>query len=375
MSLFDTPASLTLYLATAKPVRNFHGLTKRWLAVLRARLWQLPNRCLGQLVRPTVLGSIGFARWQEIMVNIMLGGLATITVVKLSLSLTEAEPVSLDQIVESSLSHLVFLTLLLGIWQLCRVGYRQLARQRDQLEIAVAERTRELWDTQGSRNEALQRYAEFGRLSASLLHEVSIPLTAATLNLDQFDGHEFEMVMRARKNLQQLERYIEAARQHLKPGSTVVRFNIGEELDRLLLVMEPLARQHTIKLVVEVTSNTGLKGDPVKFNQLVANLIANAIDAYDDWSVRDSYKRIVIRTKVTKQTISIQVIDWGKGISVTGLSHIFEPFYTTKANTNRGIGIGLSIVKHIVEEDFRGEISVNSTPKTCTTFSVVLPRH
>ncbi|HVX24456.1 MAG TPA: hypothetical protein VG992_03905 [Candidatus Saccharimonadales bacterium] len=112
----------------------------------------------------------------------------------------------------------------------------------------------------------LQRLATFGRLSASLLHEISHPLTAASLHLEQ-DGQP-RAIRNARRNLQLLQRYIEAARQQLRQASQATNFSLQPQLNQVKRVVLPLAKRRGVKLEIIVDPAYRLWGDPVKFQQL-----------------------------------------------------------------------------------------------------------
>lgn len=249
-----------------------------------------------------------------------------------------------------------------------------LAKERDNLEILVAERTRELLESQLLRNMELEHFAEFGRVSANLLHEVTSPLTAASLNLELFDGAGSRTVTRARKNLQQLERYVTAARQQLKTCGKLKNFSIRSEFKRLALVMNPLARQNGVKIIFESTANYKLFGDSVKFNQLLANLVSNAIDAYQGVCLARKQSLVTVKATASNRWLKLTVSDWGKGIPPEAIPRLFQPFYTTKADSERGTGIGLTMVKRVVEDDFGGTITVTSTPSIGTRFVIKLKR-
>ena len=248
-----------------------------------------------------------------------------------------------------------------------------LARERDNLEIKVNERTRQLEETQLLRLMELRRFAEFGRLSANLLHEVANPLTAASLNLEQLDSKQDpELVLQARKNLKHLERYVESARKQMKGQSEVTTFNVRNELNQVLRILQPRARQANVKLHLNLDSNNySLTGDAVKFSQLVANLIANAIDAYAKVE-QSGGKRVEITFSRIGSGLACSVIDWGEGISAAALLKIFEPFYSTKPDQDQNLGIGLAMVKQFAEEDFRGSIAVTSSSTNGTRFIVKL---
>lgn len=247
-------------------------------------------------------------------------------------------------------------------------------RHNRKLELLVAQRTRDLLDSQIQRNLELERFAEFGRICANLLHEVASPLTAASLNLDLFDGSESKALLRARKNLHQLERYLNATRQQLKSQSKLENFSVRCEFKRLLLVMEPIATSKGISIVFDADDNYQLFGDPVKFTQVLANLISNSVDAYEGVTAEPSQKTIYVKVSASSKFLKLKVIDWGKGIEPEAMPWLFKPFYSTKSNTERGTGIGLTMVKRVVEEDFHGNINVVSNPRLGTRFIICLKR-
>jgi two-component system C4-dicarboxylate transport sensor histidine kinase DctB len=247
-----------------------------------------------------------------------------------------------------------------------------LAKERDNLEVKVAERTREIEQTQLLRTAELRRLAEFGRVSANLLHEIANPLTAASLNLEQCDNQKSRLVSQALENLHELERYLEAARQQLKTHGELSSFSVRQELRRIDSIMTPLARHAGVKLSIEQGGNYNLYGDPVKFNQLVANLIANALDAYASGAPPADAKRVAVTVNQKGSWLTLRVADRGKGITAEVLPHIFDTFYTTKAQSGRGLGLGLATVKQYVTADFQGSINVASHDQG-TEFMVRLP--
>jgi signal transduction histidine kinase len=100
-------------------------------------------------------------------------------------------------------------------------------------------------------------------------------------------------------------------------------------------------------------------------NQVWTNLLDNAIDA----SPRQG--TITIRTWADGPHVSVGIADNGPGIPEENLSHVFEPFYTTKS-AGEGTGLGLDIVHRIVVGQFGGHIQIDSAPGR-TEFVVMLP--
>src|SRR5262249_52893755 len=109
---------------------------------------------------------------------------------------------------------------------------------------------------------------------------------------------------------------------------------------------------------------------PEAIQQVLINLISNALDAMEDASnpiltVRTS------RSDTPPKFAVIDITDNGTGISRESMSRLFDPFFTTKP-VGKGTGLGLSIAYNFVREH-AGYISVSSTPGTGATFSVHLP--
>ena len=248
----------------------------------------------------------------------------------------------------------------------------ELVNQRDNLEVILAARTEQLLETQKLRNQELEHFAEFGRSNAALLHEISNPLTAATLNLEAFEGKNCTAIRQARSSLHQLDRYISAARKQLKTHGLIEEFDVNLELKMLLLIMVPLANRKQIAIEVRTKANLKLYGDAIKFSQIITNLIANAIDAYDVISNPRLKRVITLNLRKSSEKLYIKISDNGEGINSEIVNHIFDSFFTTKSTSERGSGIGLMMVKRAVEKDFQGTVSVVSKLGVGTSFFVKL---
>jgi len=250
-----------------------------------------------------------------------------------------------------------------------------LVQERDNLEVKVIERTKQLERSQLERTMELQRFAAFGKISAGLVHELANPLMAATMNLDQFKPTDNnELLQRVRQNLQHLEQYLVAARKQLHSSSTITEFDVKAELQHVFSLVQSIAQNAQVKLELPADSHWLLYGDPIKFSQLVSNLLVNAIESYTP-DISSERRVVSLDIKAAEDKgILLSVHDHGCGISKEQLPHIFEPFYTNKpgAEMHSGMGIGLALVKQFVEEDFQGSLKVTSTPHSGTKFEVCL---
>lgn len=221
----------------------------------------------------------------------------------------------------------------------------------------------------------LQRFAELGRLSASLLHEISNPLTSALLNLELGEEQSYN-IRRARHSIQTLRRYVEAARQQVKRQSNAITFCAHPQIDQLKRIVMPLAKRSGVRLDIGPVLHRRLCGDPVKFQHILVNLIVNAVEAYngEPEKSRSRVSQVSVSLADTNKWLVIQITDWGVGIKPKDLPRIFETFFTTKDRAGgHGLGLGLAMVRQYVEQDFGGSIRVASSLRKGTRFVVKLP--
>ncbi len=247
-----------------------------------------------------------------------------------------------------------------------------LQKERDNLEAKVIERTHELEELQLARLLEMQPFAEFGRIGASLVHDIANPLTAANLHLEELNRQQHsELVRQVQRNLYHLERYLVAARKQIKRESDLKLFSVGSELRQIAKLLTNRARKRGVRVVVDKIANIKLYGDVVKFNQLIANLLANAVEASDN--ITDPIRAEVhVAAQMQGKYVVIAITDHGVGIAPENVDKLFEPFYSTKSHVRGGLGLGLALVKQYVEHDFRGKISVVSDSKKGTVFTVKL---
>lgn len=254
-----------------------------------------------------------------------------------------------------------------------RTSEATLELERDSLEVKIIERTRALEQAQLVRVMELQRFAEFGRLSSGLLHDLANPLTVASMNLEQLGiKNRSVAIKRAVQSLHHIERYVETARMQLKSQGNLVDFMAGREIKQIISMVNHRAKESGLEIKFNNLADCRLYGDPVKFNQLVANLLINAIESYDNLPEKYEKRPITISLDRDRRWVKLIVHDWGKGLGKDELEKIFEPFYSTKSAGKRNMGIGLAMVERITKVDFNGRLKVNSSKRYGTRFRVCL---
>ncbi len=249
----------------------------------------------------------------------------------------------------------------------------ELKKERDSLEITVEKRTRELKETQAEKMAHLYRFAEFGRLSSGLFHDLINPLTAVSLNLEQAKnaGETKQCVNKAVRAAKKMEDMVTAVRKQLSREENKTLFSVNEEIAQALEVLSHKALKSAVAIRFFSRQEVKTYGDAVKFNQVALNLIANAIDSYQGKDKNDT-RTVTMSLSQNGDTIVFEVKDKGVGIPEENKSKLFEPFFTTKSD-GYGLGIGLSMIKRIIEKDFGGSISVESKEGEGSAFTVKFP--
>ncbi|NDD26934.1 MAG: response regulator [Proteobacteria bacterium] len=216
-------------------------------------------------------------------------------------------------------------------------------------------------------------------------HEVKTPLTvmkgyvSLLRTLHRNDGPD-EMMTRIVEGLDTSMSELESLLRQLldlsrmRSGLALLRkaqVSISELLVRLVDGLQATALERNLTLTVEHEPNLlPVRADEEKLTHAFAHLVQNAM------SFTPSGGRVSIHAIEVGDAVEVRVCDTGIGISPEHVSRIFDPFYQVAHYMTRkveGMGIGLSIVKHIIE-DHGGRIDVVSEPNQGTTFTVNVPR-
>lgn len=222
------------------------------------------------------------------------------------------------------------------------------------------------------------RLALVGELTASIVHELRQPLMAISANASAGVRllREPAKVGEAVDSLSDICSEAETAAQILERLRMMVRkrplesvaLDLNEIARSVQQIVTTDARRRGVTLNVELLpALPAIKGDRVSLQQVVLNLILNAIDAADQ-NDRKEKRTVTVRTGCCDGTVEVTVHDTGKGIPPDHLPRIFDAFFTTKPD---GIGLGLSIARTIVEAH-AGRIRVEN-PGNGATFRVELP--
>jgi signal transduction histidine kinase len=206
----------------------------------------------------------------------------------------------------------------------------------------------------------LDRRAAMGELATSLAHELNQPLNAILQNAGVAQmlltshavpaalGDMADIISDIRKDDIRASEVIRRMRGLLQKHELESRpVDVNEVAQDTIAIVRPDARAREIHLDMELAHDVRpILGDRVHLQQVLLNLLLNAVDAVA--AMPPERRRVRVSTRQRDGDVRLAVADTGRGIPADRISEIFEPFYTTKSE-GRGMGMGLAIARSIVE--------------------------
>ncbi|MGM0544873.1 MAG: sensor histidine kinase [Pseudomonadota bacterium] len=272
-----------------------------------------------------------------------------------------------------------------------------LARVRDELEMSVERRTRDLVasnqrlsdeieerrraeaNLRQTQDELIQaaKLAVLGQLAAGINHELNQPLAAIRAYSE--NARRFIELSRVEQADANLEQIIELTQRMADISAQLRQFSrkssdhpetisVQACADYALRLFQSRLRDDHVQVEQHWPEETlWVKADLVRLEQVLVNLIGNALQAMKE---TDS-PRLTLSARAENRQVVIQVADNGPGIPANYLEQVFEPFFTTKA-PGSGLGLGLSISSRIMD-DLDGKLQATNLPEGGACFTVSLP--
>jgi signal transduction histidine kinase len=219
-------------------------------------------------------------------------------------------------------------------------------------------------------------------LTASVVHEIGQPLTGVVTNAQaclEWLSAGAPNVEKARRSAAGIVRDSTRAVMVLDRIRSLFRksppekewLNINEIIDEMMVLVRDEARRRNVQIhTLLEQSLPPVRVDHVQIQQVILNLVANAMDAVNESVAKD--KRIFLMSRKNRHDeLVIRVEDCGIGLPAELREKMFEPFFTTKPH---GIGVGLSITRSIVEAH-KGQITAGPRPQGGTIVEFTLPIH
>lgn len=254
---------------------------------------------------------------------------------------------------------------------------QQLRTANTELRHEVKERIYAAKRLETVQNELIrtENLAVIGQLSAGLVHEINQPLAAlSTLSENAVRFLERNDTSTVRHNLERICDLVQRmgmitgqlrsfARRTDGEAETV---NIKHSIENAVLLLNHRTQKAKIDIVVHHPSPPiHVLVDPIRLEQVLVNLISNALDALHG----NGEGKIEIRTFADDDHATIEVADNGHGLSASVMEKLFEPFFTTKKTS--GLGLGLAISQDIIRR-FGGDLSATNGENGGAVFRIQL---
>ncbi|WP_061848634.1 HAMP domain-containing sensor histidine kinase [Bradyrhizobium sp. DOA1] len=223
------------------------------------------------------------------------------------------------------------------------------------------------------------RYSAVGELTTSIAHELNQPLGSILTNAETAelmlranspDINEVRQILAdIRRDDQRASEVIRRLRSVLKKTPFEVKeIELNDTVREAIGLVKAVADGRRIALIyTPVLVDLDVKGDPVQLQQVILNLIMNAMDAVSDANA--DKREVSVSTVRAGNHAEIRITDTGPGIAATDLAKVFDPFFTTKP---QGMGMGLAIVKTIIEAH-QGDIAAATHAAGGALFTIRLP--
>jgi len=244
---------------------------------------------------------------------------------------------------------------------------RELKKLNERLIEVVEEKTRE-WIDLKERLVQMDKLSILGFMTSVVAHELKNPLTAI-LALTEFISKSLDKNSQIYADVKDVEtaalRCKDIINRYLKFSSSSMNnekslLDIKDVIINAINMMKPVLAKRRQAIEIDVADTIPVKGNFNNLMQVFLNLIRNSMEAMKDGGL------IQISNKNGNGSVIVQFSDNGCGIPPEIKDKVFSPFFTTKKD---GTGLGLCIVKNIIEEH-GGDIKISSDGKTGTTFTI-----
>lgn len=215
----------------------------------------------------------------------------------------------------------------------------------------------------------IEKYAQIGKLSSGLIHDLISPITSLSLQLEVLNSKDYKnekYLNSIKDSIENVANYSKLIKSYISNNQKELKIDLIKTINEAVSLISYKAIKENIQIQFIGEEKIFIKTKPILIYQIIISLLSNAIESFDK---NGHNRKIIIKIYREQNKIFFSIKDFGRGIKNTKI--IFKTFYTTKKETG-GTGIGLSTVKHIVEKEFHGKIFVESSPNIGSEFKIII---
>ncbi|NWF66554.1 MAG: PAS domain-containing sensor histidine kinase [Campylobacterales bacterium] len=241
----------------------------------------------------------------------------------------------------------------------------------EKLNIELENRVQTAINEQKKQQELLiqqSKLAAIGELIGNIAHQWRQPLTQISgalmnielrMELNRLDNNYLiEKIKESNMSLNYMSKTIDDFRNFFAPDKSAILFSLNGCLKKSLKILESTFKAKNITINLIELDECSIFGYSGEYSQVILNILTNAKDIFEQREIKD--RVIVIELKKDDDCCLLSIEDNAGGIHVEPIDKIFEPYFSTKHQT-QGTGIGLYMSKIIIENNMKGKLLVENT--------------
>lgn len=382
--IYSTVAALAAhwrhYKVTAWMMVILYGL----IATIVLGIWQFRSPA-GSLILGFTIFLSGVVLGARYIIPIALGAILVIVLIQIGTSsgILAVEPdksIIPDSYIDKAVAYgLLLLVFGLLAWLAAHRAHHAAMRiqeaesklKNEKLLLAsrLEKRSQELRQSQLEEIRHMYKFATIGQSTTAILHDLSNHLSVLSFDINNIVAQHkhSNTIAKAQESIRQINQMINKGRQQLSARQNIIKFNALAIIRETIHQLSPMIQSKGVFLnkVPAVGRTFRVMGDPVSLAHVITILINNACEACQNVSA----PRITLTITKEEELIVVTVSDNGPGIPKDIKSKLFQPIRSTKPS---GLGIGLYIIKHTIETQFRGTVQLD-TKSAETSFVIRLP--
>ncbi len=223
------------------------------------------------------------------------------------------------------------------------------------------------------------RFIHCGKIASGILHDISNIVTIIQINIDELIRFYIQdsfgsnkIAQRIQQGILSLNRLLSSWRKNNPKLYSKEYFSLIDEIQSVLDFLSSIAKKEYVALSFINQEDMIVYGNSSRFYQAISNIVMNAIHSHKGSKKKD--KHIHVSLEKQAEFVIIKIIDNGKGIDKKDMRYVFDAFFT-RNDTREHSGLGLFIARHVIENDFQGEIRLESQKRKGTICTIRIPTH